>query len=129
MTSLRVVKFGWTWLKVKSAFCDPLSIGQGVDAPIVARFGALGCSSLWLEYGVRLGLRRGPITVIASRLLGAQGALASRSSGSVLTRMGGVGNWRQVGPDRRGAGSSPASFKIFQTVEAATERPSPTSSP
>src|SRR5690349_23464994 len=29
-------------------------------------------------------------------------------------------NWRQVGPDRRGAGSSPAFFMIFQTVEAAT---------
>ena len=29
-------------------------------------------------------------------------------------------NCRQVGPDRRGAGSSPASFRIFQTVEAAT---------
>ena len=30
---------------------------------------------------------------------------------------------------RRGAGSSPASFKIFQTVEAATEWPRPTSLP
>jgi hypothetical protein len=38
-------------------------------------------------------------------------------------------NCRQVGPDRRGAGSSPASFKIFQTVEAATGWPSPTNSP
>jgi hypothetical protein len=27
---------------------------------------------------------------------------------------------RQVGPDRRGAGSSPALLMIFQTVEAAT---------
>ena len=38
-------------------------------------------------------------------------------------------NWRQVGPDRRGAGSSPGSFMIFQTVEAATVWPRPTSSP
>ena len=36
---------------------------------------------------------------------------------------------RQVGPDRRGAGSSPAFFKIFQTVEAAMGWPSPTNSP
>ena len=27
-------------------------------------------------------------------------------------------NWCQVGPDRRGAGSRPALFKIFQMVEA-----------
>ena len=27
-------------------------------------------------------------------------------------------NWRQVGPDRRGAGSRPALFKIFHMVEA-----------
>jgi hypothetical protein len=38
-------------------------------------------------------------------------------------------NWRQVGPDRLGAGSSPASFMIFQTVEGATVWPRPTSSP
>ena len=38
-------------------------------------------------------------------------------------------NCRQVGPDRRGAGSSPALFKIFQTVEAAAASPRPTSSP
>ena len=38
-------------------------------------------------------------------------------------------NCRQVGPARRGAGSSPASLRIFQTVEAATEWPSPTNSP
>jgi hypothetical protein len=31
--------------------------------------------------------------------------------------------------NRRGAGSSPASFTIFQTVEAAAEWPSPTNSP
>ena len=29
-------------------------------------------------------------------------------------------NCRQVGPDRRGAGSMPAAFRIVQTVEAAT---------
>jgi hypothetical protein len=34
-----------------------------------------------------------------------------------------------VGPDRRGAGSMPALLKIVQAVEAATLRPSPTSSP
>jgi hypothetical protein len=36
---------------------------------------------------------------------------------------------RRGGPVRRGAGSSPTSFKIFQTVAAATEWPSPTNSP
>ena len=36
---------------------------------------------------------------------------------------------RQVGPDRSGAGSIPTFFKIFQTVEAATRWPRPTSSP
>jgi len=40
-----------------------------------------------------------------------------------------VKNCRQLGPDRWGAGSMPAAFKIFQTVEAATWWPSPTSSP
>jgi hypothetical protein len=38
-------------------------------------------------------------------------------------------NCRQVGLDRRGAGSSLASFKIFHTVEAATGWPRPTNSP
>src|SRR6185312_4471221 len=38
-------------------------------------------------------------------------------------------NCRQVGPDRRGAGSSPALFKMVQTVEAAKVWPSPTNSP
>ena len=38
-------------------------------------------------------------------------------------------NCRQVGLDRRGAGSMPAVVRIFQTVEAATRWPSPTSSP
>jgi hypothetical protein len=38
-------------------------------------------------------------------------------------------NCRQVGLARRGAGSSPASFRIFQTVEAATVWPRPISSP
>ena len=38
-------------------------------------------------------------------------------------------NSRQVGPDRRGAGSSPAFFRIVHTVEAATVWPSPTNSP
>ena len=38
-------------------------------------------------------------------------------------------NCRQVGPDRSGAGSMPTFFKIFQTVEAATRWPRPTSSP
>jgi hypothetical protein len=38
-------------------------------------------------------------------------------------------NWRQVGPDRCSAGSIPAAFKIFHTVEAATGWPSPISSP
>jgi hypothetical protein len=33
------------------------------------------------------------------------------------------------GPARRGAGSRPALFKMFQTVEAATVWPRPTSSP
>ena len=36
---------------------------------------------------------------------------------------------RKVGPARPGAGSNPASCRIFQTVEAATAWPSPTSSP
>ena len=34
-----------------------------------------------------------------------------------------------VGPARRGAGSRPASWRTFQTVEAATEWPRPISSP
>lgn len=34
---------------------------------------------------------------------------------------------RQVGPDRRGAGSSPTSLRIFHTVDAATVYPSPAS--
>jgi hypothetical protein len=38
-------------------------------------------------------------------------------------------NCRQVGPDRRGAGSMSAVVRIFQTVEAAIRWPSPTSSP
>ena len=38
-------------------------------------------------------------------------------------------NCRQVGPARRGAGSRPALFKMFQTIEAATVWPRPTSSP
>jgi hypothetical protein len=38
-------------------------------------------------------------------------------------------NCRHVGPARRGAGSRPAPFKMFQTVEAATVWPMPTSSP
>jgi hypothetical protein len=38
-------------------------------------------------------------------------------------------NCRRVGPDRRGAGSRPALFRIAQTVEAATVWPSPSSSP
>jgi hypothetical protein len=40
-----------------------------------------------------------------------------------------VRNCFQVGPDRSGAGSIPAAFKIFHTVDAAAGRPSPVSSP
>jgi hypothetical protein len=40
-----------------------------------------------------------------------------------------VRNWRQLGPDRRGAGSRPASCRICHTVEAAMRWPSRTSSP
>ena len=40
-----------------------------------------------------------------------------------------VRNCRQVGPDRRGAGSMPAPLRIFHTVDAAIGWPSPTSSP
>jgi hypothetical protein len=38
-------------------------------------------------------------------------------------------NCLQVGPERRGAGSSPALLRIIQSVDAAIEWPSPTSSP
>jgi hypothetical protein len=40
-----------------------------------------------------------------------------------------VRNCFEVGPDRGGAGSILAAFKIFHTVDAATGRPSPVSSP
>jgi hypothetical protein len=36
-----------------------------------------------------------------------------------------LSNSRQVGPQRRGAGSSPARFRIHHTVEGATRYPSP----
>ncbi|WP_323178695.1 hypothetical protein [Streptomyces sp. NBC_01381] len=38
-------------------------------------------------------------------------------------------NCAQVGPERRGAGSIPALFRIAQTVEAPTGRPARASSP
>jgi hypothetical protein len=38
-------------------------------------------------------------------------------------------NSLQLGPDRRGAGSMPAFFKVAHTVDGATLRPSPANSP
>jgi hypothetical protein len=38
-------------------------------------------------------------------------------------------NWHQLGPDRRGTGSMPASCRIRQTVAAPIFRPSPANSP
>jgi hypothetical protein len=40
-----------------------------------------------------------------------------------------VRNWRHVGPEQCGAGSSPARLSISHTVEGATRCPSPVSSP